>query len=128
MQKEIVINFEQEKPIKLKLVDDQAGYNLSNVVRVVKGTLTNEDETLILTVDGENTNINTNIIQRYENNYSFPNRGKENVLYIDMKHHKIYYWLNGGYQLLSEYEEPTIIYGGDANGGKNINYPNTIKK
>ena len=112
MAKEVIIVFENQK----------LEFDLETGVKVGQTTITNEDETLILTVNGTKTNINTNVIQRYENNYSFPNRGKENVLYIDTTNQKIYYWLNGSYQLLSEYEEPTIIYGGDANGGKNIRY------
>jgi hypothetical protein len=126
MTKEIVLVFEDPQKIKSKLDQEQiqvnvekpsVDFDITQIVKVVADTvITNEDGTLNLSVKENNVNINTNIVQRYADNYSFPNRGKENVLYVDTKNHKIYYWINGRYQVLSEYEEPNIISGGDANG------------
>ena len=48
---------------------------------------------------------------------SFPETGRPNTLYVDTAEQKSYIWLDTTYMLVSgssEYEEPSIIFGGTA--------------
>lgn len=113
MKQEILITVEQDV-LNVTTEQDTLGYDFSNKVEVVNTFITNEDGTLSLIVNGKTTNINTNVIQRYNSHYEFPNRGKENVLYIDIEDSEIYYWKEGKYIKLNDYDKIKIIYGGEA--------------
>lgn len=105
MKKELVVVFEDQQPIRRNMSQNNVNFDLDYLIKVGKVKITNEDGTLVLKVDGNTTNIDTDVIQRYDNRDSFPKQGKEKVLYIDLEESEIYYWTNNGYQLLSEYNE-----------------------
>jgi hypothetical protein len=48
---------------------------------------------------------------------NFPSKGKSNTLYVAVDEQKSYVWVDNDYLPVggSDYEEPTIIYGGSAN-------------
>lgn len=117
LKKELVIVFEEDNP-RINIIPDNISYDLSDKISIggsgVINGLTNEDETLVITTKGTTTNINTNVIQRYNTHYEFPNRGKENVLYIDLETSEVFYWINGEYIKLNDYYDIKIINGGEA--------------
>ena len=113
MKQEIMISVEQ-KFLNVEIKQKNLEYDFSNNLELVNTFITNNDGTLTLNVDGHTTNINTNVIQRYTSHFEFPNRGKENVLYIDLKESLIYFWKNGQYFKLNDYNEIKIINGGGA--------------
>lgn len=113
LKKELVIVFENDDS-KINIIPNTIDYDLSDKIKVGEVKITNEDGTLIISSKGTTTNINTNIIQRYNTHYEFPNRGKPNVLYIDLEESSIYYWENNEYMKLSDYNDIKIINGGEA--------------
>lgn len=113
IHKEIVIVFEEDNS-QINIIPNTIEYDLSSQVKVGGMDITNTDGTLTISSKGTTTNINTNVIQRYETHYEFPNRGKENVIYIDLSEGMIYYWEKGEYKIINDYDDIKIINGGEA--------------
>lgn len=114
MNKDIVIVFEDDLQ-EIIIKDDKIEFDISNEINVINSAIQNQDETLDIETVGLVTNINTNIVNRYDNHYEFPNRGIEKAIYIDLENKEIYMWYNGQYVKLSDnLDKIKIINGGNA--------------
>lgn len=114
MNKDIVIVFEDDLQ-EIIIKDDKIEFDISNEINVINSAIQNQDETLDIETVGLVTNINTNIVNRYDNHYEFPNRGIEKAIYIDLENKEIYMWYKSEYvKLTNNFENIKIINGGNA--------------
>lgn len=118
-EKELVIVFEEDNE-SVYIVPDKINYDLSDKLQFNPSyeptEIKNDDDTLIITKKNNETTINTAVIRQFNSIYDFPNRGKVNVLYINLSTRDIYYWddLEGEYVKLNDFEKIKIINGGEA--------------
>lgn len=118
-EKELVIVFEEDNE-SVYIVPDKINYDLSDKLHFdasyTSTEIKNDDDTLIITKKNNETTINTAVIKQFNSIYDFPNRGKVNVLYINLSTRDIYYWddLEGEYVKLNDFEKIKIINGGEA--------------